>query len=263
MGLVKRLGDRAHNRRPPVVVSFPKSGRSWYLVLLSELSLKVRLDHAGSDLGLAKSLEELDTSTASNYSKIALLVRDPRDAVVSGYYHLRDRSGRAYSGSMSEFIRDPRFGIEKAVRFNLMWSEFLASNSGLCISYEDTHADAFGTLRKILSFFGESRTDDQIRRVADRNSFSDMRGREERGEYSQFGKALGATRAGDASSLKLRKGQVAGYQDDLNEDDLAYCSSILQTSRYFARLSKWQMPHHQALQSSPPVTSRESEDRLR
>ncbi len=57
MGFLKRLGELAHSPRLPVIVSFPKSGRSWYLVLLSELSLKVRLDHAGSDLGLAKPLE--------------------------------------------------------------------------------------------------------------------------------------------------------------------------------------------------------------
>jgi hypothetical protein len=255
MGFLKRLGELAHSPPLPVIVSFPKSGRSWYLVLLSELSLKVRLDHAGSDLGLAKPLEEMDTSKASNYSQIALLVRDPRDAVVSGYYHLRDRSGQAYPGTIGDFIRDRRFGMEKAIRFNLMWSDFLAANSGLCISYEDTHADAYGTLRKVLSFFGESRPDDQVQQVADRNSFLEMRGREERGEYGQFGKALGATRPGDPLSLKLRKGQVSGYRDDLNQADLSYCDAMLQQSAYFSHMARWQIPHHQALGAAAPAGS--------
>lgn len=51
-------------------------------------------------------------------------MRDPRDVMVSMYLHLTKRgfkTGATFEGSISEMIRDPRFGIEAIVDTQNFW----------------------------------------------------------------------------------------------------------------------------------------------
>jgi hypothetical protein len=55
-----------------------------------------------------------------NISVFFSLIRDPQDTVVSFYFQATRRS-RVYSGAFRNFLQDPRFGIERIIRFNLLW----------------------------------------------------------------------------------------------------------------------------------------------
>ena len=98
-----------------VIVSFPKAGRTWLRMMLDELELPVAHTHAGAKRA------ELPERTAFVDKRVVLLIRDPRDTVVSAYHQETKRVDQKYPGSISDFIRDPRMGIERIIEFNLAW----------------------------------------------------------------------------------------------------------------------------------------------
>ena len=99
--------------------------------------------------------------------KIVLLTRDPRDTAVSMHFQLTRRETIArdtfYTGSLSDLLRDPYFGLEKIIKFNRMWSD----NGAHCrdfmpVRYEDMRENPQPVLRGILQFLGEESPDDNL-----------------------------------------------------------------------------------------------------
>ena len=183
----KRRGESKVSRQG-IFVSYPKSGRTWLRVMLGELGLILKYSHNGMGLSKARPLDSPNLcsgSTSQRYPTV-FLARDPRDTVVSAYFSTKLRMAGGYEGEISDFIRDPLFGVEKIVRYNLTWLE-----SGprlpafLPITYEETSADAFAVVRKIIDFLGVEVPDAEIERVVADNTFEKMRERERSGAYAK------------------------------------------------------------------------------
>jgi hypothetical protein len=250
-----RIGSRLHRhiglRSPRYVISFPKSGRTWLRLMLDDLGILAEYTHMHA--GNRDGLHFNDLRTAPPNAKLTvLLMRDPRDTSVSCYYQATRRT-RLYSGSISEFLHDPRYGIEKCARFNLMWAEAARVRDDMIIvSYEAMHQEAANRLHAILNFFGCARPDQQVRVAVERNRFDAMQTREMAGEIDpRYTGRLGAKNPNDPQSLKCRKGCVGGYRDELNSEDITYCDTILENLRYFDRLGI--TPHDATLMAQPAV----------
>src|SRR5829696_8296931 len=122
------------------VLSFPKCGRTWLRVMLSKYILDLRghepgdlvdvysisrraglpavtFDHEDSYFTIEGACAQaLETNKARYRDKrVAFLVRDPRDVMVSYYVYCTKRN-RAFRGTIGEFIRDSRFGIDIYLR---------------------------------------------------------------------------------------------------------------------------------------------------
>ena len=107
-----------------IVVSFPKSGRTWLRVMLDALGIACEYTHDTSSYEDALIFEEMRCCEPHYQNRVVIFIhRDPRDTVVSGFFQLTKRLARrrTYVGDLSDFVRDPRHGIEKIVRFNLAW----------------------------------------------------------------------------------------------------------------------------------------------
>ncbi|RWO85096.1 MAG: hypothetical protein EOS18_01560 [Mesorhizobium sp.] len=224
----------------PLIVSFPKSGRTWLRVMLDDLGVTAQWIHDGTDhkqLRPASSLKE----NKSRYRKrrTILLVRDPRDTVVSGYFQVQKRH-KLPAGSFSDFIRSENHGIEKIARFNLNWFSAAPRMRAMrCVQYEDIHRDAVGVLRSILDFLETQAEDRTLIEVADARAFDRMRTSEAKGDLAgRYGEALLPSDANDPESFKVRKGKIGGYRDYLSDDDVAYCDDLLQRFEYWAKLGK-------------------------
>jgi hypothetical protein len=213
---------------PDAVISFPKSGRTWLRVMLDELSVPMSYTHAGSGHSRAKHFSELDTTAARHFRRIVFLHRDPRDTVVSGYYQVDRRLGKN-RGTLSEFIRDPRHGIEKVTSYNTMWLALAGRDPRLlAVSYEQLKSDAVDWVRRILDFLGQTRDTTQIAEVVARCTFSRMQQREREGSYkAQYGHILAPGESTDPDSYKIRRGVVGGYKDELSAEDIAFCNQVL------------------------------------
>lgn len=213
-----------------ICISFPKSGRTWLRVMLDALDIPLEYDHAGSAYAHALHWQELDTSLADQYERIILLIRDPRDTVVSGYYQATRRIRVKYQGSLSEFIRDPRYGIEKIARFHFLWIvKARTCDRMLIVRYEDLQTDCTAQLERIVHFLGRDVRRARLQDVAKENRFDKMQARERAGAYAdRFGDRFGADDETDPDAYKVRKGRVGGYLDELSPADVTYCNDVLE-----------------------------------
>jgi hypothetical protein len=154
--------------------------------------------------------------------RIVYLERDPRDVMVSLYHQVtgRFRDMFGYRGTLSEFIRDPYFGAENLARFRAMWNVIAEEANVTRISYEGCHEDPPATLARVLSFYGLDVPREEIEAAAGQAGFENMRAVEESASFSE---PWLRPRNG---FQKVRKGQVGGFADVLDNDDILYLNGI-------------------------------------
>lgn len=220
------------------VVSFPKSGRTWLRVMLDRIGVAAAYRHDGADHRTRLPLTEL-SADKSGYrrSPVLLLLRDPRDTLVSGFFQAQKRLNLPVT-NLSDFIRDPRHGIEKIIRFNSLW--FAAGQTfksfGI-VSYESLHQDIETAVSAIVSFAGERAKLDRVSDAILWARFENMRAREVDGQLAGvYGEILAPADPADLESYKTRRGVVHGFVDYLSADDIAYCNQVLAESRYWESL---------------------------
>lgn len=209
-------------------ISFPKSGRTWLRVMLDECHVPLEWTHAGAGHGPALPIGKLTTKEARKYDRMLFLHRDPRDTVVSGFHQKMLRRG-GYRGTISDFIRDSRHGIEKIVRYNAMWIAFANAHPKMTVeSYEELTANTVETLSRIIAYFGRAINEQHIQETVDRNQFHKMQDRERKGHYAKtYGKILSPADPNLPNSFKVRKGKVAGYLEELSDVDIDYCNRAI------------------------------------
>jgi hypothetical protein len=160
---------------------------------------------------------------------------------VSGYFQKTLRLGSSSEISMPDFIRDPHFGVEKIIVFNLLWLERGCKMKKFkSVGYEALRTHPVNGLASITKWLRPDSTFDlhRIESVVQESSFQKMREQEENGELSkQYDKKIfGGTVADNPDSYKVRRGKVGGYTDYFSEKDLAYCDELLARYDYFNRV---------------------------
>lgn len=157
--------------------------------------------------------------------KVILLVRDPRDTVVSYFHHVTRRSERpmAFDG-LSEFIRSPRYGFKRILKFYEIWhhNRWLPKDL-LILRYEDLVMHGVVFLSRVLRFIGSKENNHkQLERIYNFSKADNMRKLEKNGKIDgmrNFGN--------DNNSLKVRKAKIGSYQNEMNESDIAYCNRLM------------------------------------
>ncbi len=207
-----------HLRADAVLVSFPKCGRTWLRTMVHR-AIELEYDHPPLRLQVTheddpfwKTAAELARDkTEYRHKKVLLLTRDPRDVLVSSYFHKHDRQG-LYDGTLAEYLNEPEGGLETIATYANIWR----ANAGvpqafLEVCYEELHADTVATLDRVLRFLGApvdaAHVDEAVRFA----SFASMREREI------------ATRGANITpaSLKAREGRVGGHRSHLTAEQVA------------------------------------------
>lgn len=232
------------------IISYPKSGRTWLRLMIGTVlceqfaldqNLILQIDqltqqakrlrtvftHDDSALGDTYNYRELNWDK-SNYAnqKVIFLVRDPRDVLVSSYFQVKIKLNR-FDGTLSEFIRHDRWGINKILTFYKIWSENQNTPyKFLLIRYEDMHQDTAGVLRSVLNFMEIPDIPDSllIKAVED-CKINKLRKAVVSGQYDQVEGASSVLKEIDKNnpeSYKFRKGKVKGYVDYLSPEDIDF-----------------------------------------
>lgn len=252
--LLYRMKLRYLARRCDVfLVSFPKCGRTWLRVMLGvalgdHFGIRTRnlrrftnadVSHPGVPRVLATHDDSPQAKPASQVitdkrgyrnAKVILLVRDPRDVVVSLYFHVTRRRRQRYDGSLSDFVRDPVGSLASLLAFYDAWIAQRDSGDVLLVRYEDMHADPRRELRRVLAFIGVSGVGDAtVQRAVAGASFERLQRVEREGTAGT--RALRTETVDDPESYKVRRGKVGGFVDYLDEEDVRYVDLAVARSR--------------------------------
>lgn len=230
------------------VISYPKCGRTWLRILLqnylelADYTLQhfrdksilgvqgqriIKFDHdQGNWVPAPLPLQKLSFKTAK-YSdkKIVFMVRDPRDVLVSSWYHLKYRE-RIYREGLSTFIRDDLVGVEKVVAFMNMWMENrYVPQDFFLLTYEQMHADTDATFTNVLEFMGIPVKPLLMQQAVEASTFTRMKAMESSGALREPWMNPGTVNLD--KSMKVRQGKVGGYRDELSEADKVFLDAAL------------------------------------
>lgn len=234
------LTNLFHRPERPLLVSFPKSGRTWVRVMMNDLGVDMQYIHDGTDHKQLRTISSINKSK-SRYRKrkVIFLVRDPRDTAVSGFFQVQKRH-KIQVGSFSDFIRSDFHGIDKIIKFNMGWFAIMPKMASIrYLQYEDVHRDTVKSMSDILNFLDQPIEIGRVTEIAGNRTFDKMRSSEEKGDLgAQYGEVLRPGDNNDPESFKVRRGKIGGFREYLSNEDIAYCDELLMNSRYWVTLDK-------------------------
>lgn len=250
--LLRHLKGRDQRRRIAeadlVVVSFPKSGRTWFRLMLSRCyaesfgldrdSLLKGDNFHRKDRRVPRVmffhgsfLEEVagggDPLALFEGKRVIFLIRNPIDTAVSCYFHIlggrTDPQKREMKGipdsladvPMAEFVSTSQWSVGRIVRFLNDWNALLLRHPRvLTVGYEALRADPSGEMQKVSGFLGSPFTGDAIAAAVAASDFERLKAQERQGQFANA--ALQPRNSGDPNSYKVRRGKVGGYVDYLD-----------------------------------------------
>jgi hypothetical protein len=244
-----------------VIVSFGKSGRTWLRVMLSRF---YQLKHGLPDNSLivfdnmhAKNpdipriffthdnyLKDFNGNADSKkdyyQKKVVLLVRDPRDVVVSQYFQWKYRMNPwkkrlnkypAHGSDISEyqFAMDQNQGLPKIVDFLNLWAKEAGKiDQLLVVRYEDMRSDTAQVLGQILNFIGTPASAEEKQDVVHFSSMENMKKMEQKRTFRRGGSRMVPGDDKNPDSYKVRRGKVGGFSDYFDEDQVNTIEQLLQ-----------------------------------
>ena len=260
----------AQRLSPVYLISFPKCGRTWLHVMIGKALqqhfaiedpniLRIgeqknrRIEFPGiayihDDAAHWKKAEELVTSKDYyRFKKVIFLTRDPRDVIVSLFfekskrlkaYLAREKEAYSdlaeriepYEAQLHTYLQEEVGGFDTILKYYNIWAQnrHLPSKF-LLVRYEDIHENPQRELRRVLTFLGIGTVSDQvISEAANFSSFNNMRAMERSDVYKND--LLRPTNKEDNDSYKTRKGEVGGFTNYLNSDEIRHLNSRMRES---------------------------------
>jgi Sulfotransferase domain len=246
--------DLARTVRPggnAFLLSYPKCGRTWLELMIShamhlEFGGDVRLvEHdllrtrnrlsagpaivATHDLS-ATTREDGDASKTIGPQligrlplrfrfwgrKILMLIRDPRDTVVSSFHQNTKRTLSPLPfADIDAYALDPTYGLRRILKFYKIWdlNRHLAGAFKI-VRYEDLQTDTATTLAACLAFFGLDIDAERVTEICAAYDLEAVRALERR-------QAAGLRFFPGDDAMKARKGEIASYRRELKPDTIA------------------------------------------
>ncbi|MBA3963719.1 MAG: sulfotransferase domain-containing protein [Chthoniobacterales bacterium] len=238
-----------------IVVSIPKSGRTWLRTFLCayfcEKAGRPFTLHPEQDQGIPRLIYTHDLfeqrTKADRWDRlrgkylipaserrrrpIIFLARDPRDAFVSLYLQLTRRTKETPSElrtkTASELLRDPAFGIVSMVEVMNRWlAEWGEQARFLLVRYETLQESPREGFTQVLYSLGEAVIDEAaFSHAQEFSAFGNMQKLESAGAFASKILRPGDTR--DLESFKVRRGKIGGFADYLLASDQEYAASAL------------------------------------
>lgn len=217
-----------------ILISYPKSGRTWLRMIFAATLKEQNVNTDKSEMMPAfhYSVDEVLARIGSDV-KVIFLHREPGDVVVS--YHAEKstslRSGSVYPHGLSNFIRDPQFGIENTVKFNQEWlsrgsKEF---KDFTVISYEDLQNLKESEVARIYKKIKFNFKIEDVKKAFEYSSFNNMKKIEQTNKGNllksykgNFGKSAG----------RVRSGKMNDYINVVSEKDLMYINEVKERYGY-------------------------------
>ena len=263
-----REETRRLDRADVAVVSFGKSGRTWLRVMISRyyqlvFNIPERIllgfdNYHRRDAKIPKIFfthdnyikdytGEFDSKKPFYGKKVVLLVRNPKDIVVSQYFQWQHRMRPAKKKlnqypphgadvSAYDFVMDPNCGLPDIIAYLNLWAkEAERVEQLLIVRYEDMRSDPNATLARVMEFINsEPSQDDAIAGAVEYSSVENMRKLEEKNVFWLAGGRMKPGKKGDPNSYKVRRAKVGGYKDYFDEGQAAEIDELVRKELSFA-----------------------------
>lgn len=253
-------------RATTVALSFPKAGRSWvcfflaqYLAERTNAPLHLDLLAPGHELPPIAFLHEhidvfedivapprLLNERLLLRRRLLVLVRDPRDSLVSYWYEKRVREARPVPARLEEFAESAVYGIERISEGTNLLLDLYEAHPGdrLLVSYERLSEDPADRLRRVLSFALAGQPVDEmcLRKALEASSFPAMRDWERRltrRDATRYADRFGPRRDGLVTDghFKVRRGTVGGFRTEMSPALQTYVAGLPRTAALLNRLA--------------------------
>ena len=228
-------------RADAVILSYPKSGRTWVEVMLSRLFQKrlclpdneiidftkahiafpeiPRLFFTHDDAHVLEGNEFLPEGGQKGYfsgTKTVILIRHPLDTAVSMYFQQSKRSNYLEGEDIHDFVSGAsgsRGGLPTIIRFMNRWAKAdSVCGHHLIKRYEDLRNNPFVNFKDLLDFLNLDFSDSELSEAIDFTNFSNMKKREAQNFY-QGDFRVSTSKPYDENSYKARRGVIGGYKD--------------------------------------------------
>ena len=236
--------SKAENVSPSLyIISYPKCGRTWLRIMLQKYAELMghtprffndsalveisdgwiaKFEHdVGNWVPAPPKLEDVVFNKEKYQgTKVLFLIRDPRDVLVSSWYHLKYREN-IYPKGLADFIYEDLVGIGKVIRFfNEFYENREVPEDFKVMSYEKFHTDALGQLLELLEFAGFPIDKEKAQQAVEASKFSNMSKMETSGSLKEPWMKPGTKN--QANSKKIRKGKVGGFREELDQKHIDY-----------------------------------------
>ncbi|MEM8613457.1 MAG: sulfotransferase domain-containing protein [Cyanobacteria bacterium P01_H01_bin.105] len=173
--------------------------------------------------------------------KIIFLVRDPRDALVSRYHQHRNLypDYEKYD-NVDDFMRNSTELSTYIEDYNTWIRHRHQAMDFMLVRYEDLKAKTFSEIERILSFLNLKIEASDIKDAIEYSSFKNMRSIEIKGSSEVRAGVLqqpvydGSKTQINENSLKVRKGKVGGYREELSSETVNQIDTLVQQTLDFS-----------------------------
>ena len=246
-----------------VIVTCPKSGRTWLRIMLSRLVQQRYGLPTTSVIGttafhranrILPSVYFTHDSYLGDYTgnreskadyagkRIVFLVRDPRDIAVSAYFQWKFRTDKAkralhaafFEGqdpTVFDFAMHPAGSLQKNIDRMNSWHRARARlNDLLVVRYEDLRAEPEEWLTRVAAFIGYPAAAEEIRDAVEYASLENMKTMEREGSFGDKSRRFSTGKQDSEDAYKVRRGKVGGYRDYFTDEQLVELDALVENT---------------------------------
>ncbi|MAV39394.1 MAG: hypothetical protein CML12_02275, partial [Puniceicoccaceae bacterium] len=181
------------NKNDVILSLFPKTGSTWirfflfnYLNETESLEIKAGIDQMNAvmpEFGHKSMLNQWRFKSSPKLikthrpfrsifskNKIILVIRDPRDILVSFYHYALAKKEFNFSGTLKDIIHHNEWGLEYFFEQFKSWEKY----AGLIVKYEDLKADPKKSFKEILSYMDIPVDEEALINAIHRSDFNAM-----------------------------------------------------------------------------------------
>lgn len=224
-----------------IILSYPKSGRTWVESMLSHLYVKrfglpeTRVLDFQEDRAELPELPYLYFT--HDYAHVTegrwlipkrrhrphfratptiLIVRCPIDTAVSMFFQQSRREKSLDKVEIFEFVRSHQGGLATIIEFLNFWAQELKTiRRHMIVRYEDLSDDTGAAFEKIVRFFELDFDRESVQKAVEFAQFDNLHQLEKNGKLSDW--RFSESQVEDTDDMKVRRGKVGGYKDYFDE----------------------------------------------
>ena len=173
-----------------------------------------------------------------------LIVRDPRDVIVSSYYQRLYREEHKWIlpwTTLSDFLRFETGSLKTLLMFMNLWSAVAENPTWTVLRYEDIKACPSRALHHIVNerlCLGVS--PQCIQKAVSKCSFDRLQ--READKSGNDNDIWQPSDPNNPNSRKVRKGKVGGYRDDLSAEDIDFVEAMIEEHLVGGRIFEYERP---------------------